>query len=293
MGIRVKAATASALAIFLLSGPFAWASDLPGSGDSVRLRFHWPNGLNGTVTYELHKQKRFGERTENIEISGSYRVRVASVADGLLITTDSVSVNVEDGSVRAGPQAELRRIMYRTASTPPEFVVTRAGKFLRLQGLEKCRNNFRSALGQAVENLPGPAKLKILRAVAPMMTRAQLEANILGSWNRDVGAWLDAALDRGELYRLRFTNRVAAFGGLAVPMVSTFKFIDRVFCTPAEADKRCVELESQTFVDSAELARAIEEFIVPAGNGERSLTIRSFRLNSTVRLVTEPHTLIP
>lgn len=267
--------------------------DVASVQDTVRLSFAWPDNLTGTVTYTVRKTKISGDRSRNLELSGSYRLRTSAVEDGLMVKTDNVELKVGTGTASYGPGSKLQQFLFRAASTPPHFVVARTGQFLRLEGLDAFRDRLRAAAAEMVQDMPDEAKLKVFRAMAPMMSKAQLESNIVSSWNRDVGAWLGAALDKGEEYELTFSNNIPMFGNLAVPMVSRFRFIDRVPCRDGDAGKKCVDLETRTDVDSAGLNKALEEFIKGLGGGAQVPHIEKFELTTIVRLITEPDTLIP
>ena len=125
-----------------------------------------------------------------------------------------------------------------------------------------------------------------------LLSKEQLEKGIVESWNREVGAWAGVAFDQAE-----FTNTLPMLGNVEVPLVVSFRFLGRVPCSEGESEKECVDLEMQTAVNSEALSSALESFVEQvaevAGAQGAPLRVDSFDQTETVRLTTEPDTLIP
>jgi len=126
-----------------------------------------------------------------------------------------------------------------------------------------------------------------------ILTREQLEQGIVSDWNLYVGAWLGAELDRGDLYEIRYEQPVPMFGNAAIPMRTTFLFAGRAACHDGDEGQSCVILEMESFVDSERLAAALEDFLSQFPADGQTPTVEALRQDVSVRLITEPDTLLP
>jgi len=259
--------------------------------DSVSLNFAWPQDLRGSVEYASRRAREANGRSEQVEISGSYDFATSAVADGLLIRFENIRTEIDSDGV--GVEAMVKQFMTKAASTPPSYVVGHDGEFRRIEDLDAFREALLDGLDQAFADLPAQTRAQLSQAMAAVLTREQLEQGIVSDWNISVGAWLDAELDRGDLYEVAYEQPVPMLGNAAIPMRTTFRFVGRAACREGDGDERCVILEMESFVDSERLADALEAFLSPSPADGPAPTVEAIRQDVSVRLVTEPGTLLP
>jgi len=267
------------------SGPAAAAQE------TVSLSFAWPQDLRGSVDYTAYRARESNGRSDEVAISGRYDFVTSAVADGLLIRFENVETDVKSDG--AGVEAMVKSFMTKAASTPPSYVVGRDGQFRRIEDVDVFRNAVLGGLDDAFADLPEQTRAQISQVMAGILTREQMEAGIVSDWNMFVGAWLEAELDQGDLYELQYEQPVPMLGNASIPMRTTFLFAGRTACDENDAGQGCVILEMKSFVDSDRLSAALEAFLsrFPA-DGDKP-KVEALRQDMTVRLVTEPDTLLP
>lgn len=262
--------------------------------DRVKLTFAWPKNLKGSAAYNSTKTVTSTRRTQKQKLFGRYDFRVRPVADGLAILTENAKIEMEGARGGADVQAKLRDFMLKLASSPPGFVVSSQGAFRRIDGLETFQHKVESGMSELFADFPPKIRTQVQRMIAPMISPAQLQQQMVAQWNRDVGFWTGGTeIDHNDTYIVRYSNRIPAFGNLEVPMATRFRFVNRVPCTKKERTKRCVELETKTKIDHKELTKAIEKMIARGTGGKAKPNLTDMRIDINVTLVTDPATLIP
>jgi len=281
---------------FLALAFLAFAGGIPSgrataAQETVNLNFAWPQDLRGSVDYTAHRARESNGQSDQVAISGRYDFVTSPVADGLLIRFENVETDVESDG--AGLESMVKTFMTKAASTPPSYVVGRDGQFRRIEDLDAFRDAVLGGLDEAFADLPEQTRTQISQVMAGVLTREQMEVAIVSDWNMFVGAWLDAELDEGDLYELQYEQPVPMLGNAAIPMRTTFLFTGRAACDDRDTGQGCVVLEMKSFVDSDRLAAALEAFLgqFPA-DGQRP-KVEALRQDVSVRLVTEPDTLLP
>ena len=275
--------------ISLLLLPFA-----PVRADTVTLAFAWPETVEGTATFSARKTRAAERGQQVIVVRGGYGFAAKPVADGQLITFGKTQVDVQVEPPVSGMQGRLQQFMLSAANQRPSYVIDRQGSYLRLENMERYRQNLREAYAALLADLPDQAKERVQQTIEGAMSDRQLEARMAESWNRDVGAWVGGEFDRGETYEQDFSMAVPLLGNTEVPMKAAYRYLGPVSCGKAASADRCVHLELRSFVDSDKVARALEAFLKRmAGQGAGEFRIEQLRIDTTVRLVTEPDTLLP
>ena len=273
--------------------PFGRA-ETPATQDSVQLTFGWPEDLRGQVTYSFKKEKTLKGNTQVQALTGTYEIWTAPSAEGMIVSIGNVEVKAGGNTPAVGIQAQLEKFFLRIAGSSPNYVIGRKGEYIRLEGLDTYQQNIMEGMDELLAGLPPQVRQQISLMVRQLLSKEQLEKGIVESWNREVGAWAGAAFDRGDLYQAEFTNSLPLLGNMEVPMVVSFHFLGRVPCSEDETEKNCVDLEMETTVNAEALSGAFESLVERvAGAPDAPLRVDSFDLTETVRLTTEPDTLIP
>lgn len=293
--ISATAMSAGAAFMFVVSLANGAEQKAKPAKDKVALTFAWPKNLKGSIEISRTKRLRTNRGKRNQKISGSYDFRVRPVAGGLSITQTNAKIVVDGDQKMSAVQAKLQDFLLKTASSPPSFVVAPNGQFQRLDGLQEFQKRVSDGLDAMISGYPSQLQQKVKRVVAPMISLARLQQQIVSGWNRDVGFWTGGAvIDHGDTYVFKHANRFPAFGTLRVPMATHFEFAERVPCTKKETSKRCVRLESRTKVDNKELTKAIEKWVASTGaTGKAKPNFKNMRIDVSVTLITDPRTLIP
>lgn len=264
------------------------------AADSITLTFGWPHDLRGRAEFSDRREKGVGENARVVRIVGSYSFETAPVADGIVISFGDPRVQIDGGDADAAGQAKLQEFLTRSMSIPPSFVVDRAGDYVRLEGIDAYREAQRSAFVDLLGDVPDASRQLVLRLFEATMSEQQLEAGIVESWYREVGGWIGAELDQGETYEATFTDTVPMLGNAEIPMRAEVRFLGRVPCADGATTSACADLEMVSSVDPDALAQVLEDFVrgLSAGS-EAAPRVETLKFDTTVRLVTEPDTLLP
>lgn len=282
--------------VLLLAPPVAAAdlANLPDSGNSetVNLSFAWPDDLRAKVTLRTNKSRAMDGRSEEIILSGSYELGTSRVSDGLLVSVDNVEFRIEGIDNPDPKQVRMQETLLRAVSTPPSYVINTVGRFVRLDGMDLFRKGLLDGLKATLADFPEAARQNASRILTSTLSEQGLTQQVISGWNRDVGGWQSATLTQGGYYRTDFTASFPVLANVDVPMVTTFRFLGRVPCKPGKKALECVELELKTFINPETFAAAIETFAKKFESGKAPV-VESLELDTTVRLITEPDTLLP
>lgn len=262
--------------------------------DSVTLNFAWPDNLKAKISYFYRKSRRDGRAPRIMTVYGTYDAIVRPVKDGLRLSAENSNLRLKAEGYPPGPQSKLRRFIARTAGRQPAIVVDRSGQFVRLDNVKQYQEMIEDGLNKAFADSPAALRAKIANAVAPTLTEEQLQAVVISDWNRIVGAWLEAVLDIGDLYQLKFKRPVPVLGNASIALVTDIRFVKRAPCSARDRAAKCVELYMRTMADDKAVAKAIEKRTAALiGGGGPAVFVKTFNTSETIRLLTEPNTLIP
>lgn len=254
--------------------------------DTVRLRFGWPVGL--TARASAHKfRARSGEgKADTTNVQLAYRLTVHPHAQGRL-------VRFHDFEVPGVPV--LAEVEERVSALMPSMVVDTTGAFVAIEGVEGMRRELDALLGpvalRQADRLRPETRAMLERMRSPEVLTALAEYE----WNALVGTWIDADFVVGLSYETEYELPFPLFPGVMLPMVQEFSALGRVPCHERESERRCVELESFTYPDKdafrAILDRLLSQLTVP--DTAQLPAIDDYELETEIRLIAEPATLIP
>lgn len=276
------------IGLVVLSPAFSGSA---GAKDSVQLKFAWPDNLNAKVSFLYRNTSRRGMKGHSMMVYGNYDANVRPMNGGLRVVSENADIQVRSEGLPAGPQSKLQQALARAMGKQPAYEVDRQGQFVRLADAKQYRKTLEDALNAAFADSPSEMRAKIVSAAAPAMTDEQLRAAAAASWNQIVGAWLAAKLDMGDVYKLKFKRPVASLGGATVTLLAEIQFVKRASCTAKDRGRKCVELQMKTSADNESVVKAIKA--QAAGGGNPAMTVRAFYMKETIRVLTEPGTLVP
>lgn len=247
--------------------------------DTVRLRFAWPVGLSARVSAHKFKARLSDGKADTTNVRMSYELSVERHAGGRL-------VRFHHFTVPGVPVSDLEdeELQERASAMMPSLIVDTAGEFVSVLNVSAMQRELDAILGPASKN-PLAARLRspeVLSAIA---------AN---EWNALVGTWVGGDLDLGITYSAEFEQPFPLFPDATIQMVQEFTVIDRVPCIPKESERRCVELESIVRPDPAAFTALINRMmgeVLP--DSISSLAGSEMQLETVIRLVAEPGTLVP
>ena len=266
-------------------------AETPGSQDIVSLNFSWPSDLRGKAVLNFKQIKSSNRGTQRQTFSGSYDFRAEPIQEGLLVRYGNPEIKIEGGPQADDQRAKLERALLKATSSPPDYIISPNGKFVRLEGVDRFQENLQAALAEVISDLPEEAQGRVMQILGQMTTKEQLEKKIVENWDREVGAWIGASLSQGDIYEAHYTAEAPALQNAPIPMKAQFKYVGRTPCNDESEEENCVELELLTEVNSETLAQTLEGFLQKAGISD--FHVEQFQLEERVQLITEPETLIP
>ena len=267
----------------------------PPAIDTVQLRFAWPAGLKGSATYQSTKQVTSGTREKKETVSGTSTFTVKAAGDELIIHQQSPTVTVQGATPEQ--TATMQKLYETLGKIPLAFVIGRDGAFRRLDGLQDMRSTLLTELEKSfaatLEKVPEADRRRVLDTLANALSAEQLEVLFVAQWNREVAQWIDADLERDAWYELEFTNRVPMFNNAEIPMSARFRFTGRTPCNAADTKHSCVALEMESFADPETVRQEVGDFVGKLTGSKLPVTFDDMQIATTLRLVTEPATLLP
>ncbi len=276
--------------LLLFCGSYAAAQD---TKDVATLRFAWPAGIAAEVEMSADRTRISGGKEVTRSIAASYRMTAKSIPDGLQITYEPIAIEASVHGVANETAAQLEKFVAKASSLMPSLIVGHDGAVLRVEGIEPLAALMRESIEGSLEDLPTDQRQQLKQLADQLLSRPIIEASARNQWHRDVGFWLGAELEHGQTYELQATEPLPALGNAQIDMIMRFTFLGRVPCDDGSADARCVEIELRSMPDPDTFAQAIEEFIARVIDSVPGPQIESMELETTIRLTTEPDTLLP
>lgn len=261
---------------------------------AVELEFDWPAGLDATVTFEGERTRSNGDRVRRTTARGSYRLTTEAVDGGLLLRYSDFVLEPDDDAPAEGLQREVQQLMTRIGSALPATVVAADGSIARFEGTAAMLEEFRTAFEALAARVPESARPRFRQALAQLLSAEVVERRMAESWNRDVGAWVGAELERGALYELEVSEPAPLLGNTAVPMTVTFEYLGPIACSADDDAPRCASLRMRSVIDADGLGEPLRRFIEKlAATGRPVPEFRDVRMETTVTVTTDPATLLP
>ena len=276
------------LLVFLCSSFTLSADETNRKADLV---FSWPDGFKAEVIYTRKRTKEVSSLKKEQSLRGSYKLFASQHPQGLLISFTDLEIDLEGAETAQGTQALLQHFITKASSVMPNYVVNDRGELIRIEGLEELQKIILADMEQITAEYPQRVKKQLSGIVNKVISKEQLQANISTQWNRVVGQWAGRSFEMSEAYETKYTSPIPMLDNLEVPMKATYRYIGQVPCNDQDNMTLCVELEMKSYTDSERLRKAIEQFVKE--QGDSSVNINSLSIDYTVRLITEPQTLIP
>lgn len=262
-----------------------------GAKDSVQLKFAWPDNLNAKVAFLYRNTSRRGMKAQSMTVYGRYNTKAQPMKGGFRVITENADIAVRSEGLPEGPQSKLQQALAKAMGKQPAFEIDRKGQFVRVVDAKQYRKTLEDVLNTTFADSPPEMRAKIIAAAAGAMTDEQIQAGASAAWNQIVGAWLAAKLDMGDVYKLKFKRPVQALGGATVTLLAEIQFIKRAACSARDPERACVELQMKTSADDDSVTAAIKALAASGGNP--AMTVRAFYMTESIRVLTEPGTLIP
>jgi hypothetical protein len=223
------------------------------------------------------------------------------VAEGLRLGFSDTRVETQDlqltENVRSVFDSSLGAM---TAIVFPPFIVAHDGTFLHLEDPAQVQADLKAMAAMAAEN--DTLKVALANGIVggaanDPVKGAQAVANgIAVEWNLIVGAWRRVTLKTGAEMMVQIgpaetDARTLTFAGAA-------RFVGRVACDEDDQDRRCVALETVLRADPVRLLAMAQETWATQHLDQSNPLLAKQKLDAatkefTVRLVTEPDTLLP
>ena len=270
--------------------------------DTAALKFAWPSDLYARVSFEGARTTEGGGKTTSRGARGSYtittekegekdsehlRVRVTE----MVVEADGLKGNQEP---RSATQGAIQRLIEKASTTYPDYVVDAQGRIVRLDGVKGMMSTLRRGFDELADTLPAARREPIRGIFSRALSESALRARLEEDWHRDIGAWAGASLELGEVYALDASAPAPLLGNLQVPIRVTFEYLGRAGCVGGDATTECVKLRMHSTVDSQKVGTALVDFVQRlAQQSKTKVEVTALTVDQTVRLLTEPGTLLP
>ncbi|HSR35829.1 MAG TPA: hypothetical protein VLL73_01515 [Desulfurivibrionaceae bacterium] len=281
--------------IFLAAPALALIQPPAPSSETIHLHFAWPAGLKGSSTYQSTKRVNSGRGEKRETVSGTTTFTVKAAGEELIIHQQTPSITVQGSTPEQ--TATMQKLYDALGKVKLAFVVGQDGAYRRLDGLEELRSTLLHELelgfATTLQGMPVTDRKRVLDTLASALSTEQLETLIVAQWNREVAQWTDADLEPDVWYTLEFSSRVPMFNNADIPMSARFRTTGRVPCTAADKKISCVALEMQSHADPNAVGKQVADFVDKLAGKSLPITFENLQLTTTLRLVTDPSTLLP
>lgn len=274
------------------AGDVSAAAPLPVAGaERVALRFAWPEGFTARVVGAESRVLSSDDREDATRSELSYRVRIEPSGDGARIRYEEFALPGADSGALV-PLRGVPGLENLADALRPSFVVGPNGRFLGTPDLDDtvaAVNRELDALHAGSGGLPSGAPALPTRFSAELFRRhAPVE------WWPMVEMWAGREIHLGGRYTLDLTTRMPLLDGATLRMDGDLAVSGRRSCGDG-GPPRCIELVLETRPDPLELIPLLGETgsRKEGAAGSAPVTVTKLDLRETVRLLTEPETLVP
>ena len=253
--------------------------------DTVHLQFGWPVGLNARVTAQKLRTRSRAAKPDTSNVQITYQLTVQPHTRGRLVRFHGFEVP------GIGPLGAIADLEERLSAMMPSVIVDTTGAFVGIDGVDALRRELNAQFAPYLERADTlPAGVRAL--LERLSSREVLSALTEYEWNALVGTWIEADFVVGLIYKREYEQPFALVPGVMIPIVQDFVALGRVPCRPADAERRCVELESRLHYDKDAFRRALDSLMSQVVSRD-SAGIEDYEFEYEMRLIAEPATLIP
>jgi hypothetical protein len=256
----------------VLAASLAAASPQQAAQDTITPTFDWPAGtiLQGQAT-ATQTQAQGGQEIPGQTVEVSFTRTISDHPQGLLVTSEVQG----DG-----------------ADALPAYIVSEAGEFLGVQGVDDIVARMREQLLAAARAQSGGQVPPEARQMAEQMFNAEsVEASAREEHDVLVGMWAGRTLRRNNVMMTRMQVPGAVTPG-ALPTEVEYVWRGFAPCADGEAEDSCIQLEATFFPDGNALAIAFE-MAITSQNAGAELYVNRASQTRTVSILAEPDGLIP
>lgn len=265
------------------------------SPDTVRLRFGWAPGMQADVEYEQVRVRSVEGQRDSTRMASSYRVEVDPHAEGL--TVRYADMRWTEMPRMEGPVGQFFDAIGRTSSGgKPRTVVSGAGEFVRVEGMEQIVEELRQAAEPMMAEMEGEGLSVFRSMMESVLSREAMTASVASEWSALVEAWVGSDLETGAVYEAEDSLQVPMLPGLIMPVTVLIEARGATPCHPAAEEGGCVEIVTSSAPDEGAFREVVGTFLRQAGvsdDEEIDEILGQMNLQTSVRLITEPGTLRP
>lgn len=267
------------------------ASDAP-TVERIALAFAWPAGFAARVT-GMESTRITSDLVESGSRSRlSYRVRLEPDPAGARIRYEDFAFPADGGE----PMVKLSAVPGLeplARALRPSFLVSSDGRFGGTPGLEDevtAINRELTALHGRRDGLPAGAP-----PLPTLFSGEVFRRHAPAGWGPMVELWAGREIELGARYDVTLVTRMPLLDGAQIEMNGELRVSGRVACDEPGGPPRCVELVLVTRPDPLALLPLLGADGQRDGGGGSAapVTVTRVELDETIRLVTEPETLIP
>lgn len=258
------------------------------AAQAVQFDFAWTPGLVGQVSTssESAMESMAGELTETTAFS--FEMAVENHASGLSITTRDFDFGVPE------PTTPGDRLAQMMQSRRPVLLVSQAGEFVGLEGVEEITALTRTMLDSMAAEAGAPSEA-VFGGFDGDFWRSQATSD----WNTKVGLWVGREFEVGEVVSVGGAQRFPMFGSEPLPVTWQLEYRGPIACNDSDTGTGCVTLVVRSEPDGIAMAEAMRGFMADMlgemGPAAMQITfeIDEVSVDSETVMIVEPGTLLP
>lgn len=266
----------------------------------IDLEFNWPQQGKATFDFASKRIKRNNVVME-MQASGTTSWRPLGKNE-LLISTHARDFNMASNDKKKDQKKEdyMQNLLQQAMTQMPDYVVSTAGDFIRIENLGAYYERFEKAMLQGLPGDDDEALEKVKHLMKRMVSEESLRASLVDDWTSNIYNWIGGSYLPGEIYTYQTQYQNPAFGDAQFPATLTQQMTGRVACHASDKKQACVQLIQTTRVSDPGYTQATHQFVIKtvqdvagANANDIKLTIDNVEVVKTLTLVVDPETMMP
>ncbi|MGK0172439.1 MAG: hypothetical protein ACI9W2_004176 [Gammaproteobacteria bacterium] len=271
-----------------------FAVALPSRAQTAALTFAWPPGLFSRVSFENVRTTTVDEREKIRALRGSYTMSTEAAGANLLVRISDMKVTTDGLDALPQTQRSVQQLVVQALTAFPDYLVDGSGSLLEARDLKATVGKVHQAFSTFSAKLAPTARERVNMTLSQVLTEDTLRQRLTESWNRDVGSWAGANLELGQLYAVDTQAPAPLLGDQLVPIQVTFEYVGDAPCSEGAAASSCVKLRMRSTAKIDQVGPALQAFVSKLADATKTrVELSDFSIETTVRLLSEPNTLLP
>lgn len=263
--------------------------------ESIRLKYAWPKDKSFQMKFSFSETTKRGKQKVGMNMNGTSTVSTENHEKGLKIKYTDTKIKSQFLGMGNVPfQKKLSKFLVGLGEMDVQYVIGENGDLLDVVNFDEYQKHIKDYLDGFIKEIPkSSGRIRILSMFNQLTSRQHLLGQFQKEWNKEVGQWIDAEMERGFVYEIVEEEEIPILPGTKVPFTYKYSYLGKIACVEGGAEKNCVELQMEAEADPKAMTKVMDKFLKEF-EGKKSIPpTKRMSVNTTLSLITEPDTLLP